>query len=109
MRRGIDAVAMSGDGSRALVNAAEAWLATAAECQRGMIAFVAMRLGKDGENAREMLDCGDPADASAIHPHWLKETLRDYGSEMTKLLAPCTDRGRSTICQRDSSIMIQPA
>jgi len=97
-RRSTNAFAMSGDSSRALANAAETWLAAATECQREMIGFVSMRLGKDGEAAREMLACKSPADATAIQTPWIEETLRDYGSEMTKLMALCTkamnDRGR---------------
>jgi hypothetical protein len=99
MRRGTDAFVMSGDSSRALANAAEMWLAAAAECQREMIGFVSMRLGKDGEAAREMLACKNPTDATAIQTRWIEETLRDYGSEMTKLMALCTkamnSRGQS--------------
>jgi hypothetical protein len=99
MRRGADAFAVSGDSGRALANAAETWLATAAECQREMIGFVSMRLGKDGEAAREMLACKNTVDATSIQARWIEETLRDYGSEMTKLMALCTkamnERGRT--------------
>ncbi|WP_262297831.1 phasin family protein [Microvirga sesbaniae] len=90
MRRGSDALTMAGDGGQALAKSAETWIAVAAECHREMIEFVSMRLGKDGEAARDMLGCKSPTDATAIQTRWLEETLRDYGSEMTRLMALCT-------------------
>jgi len=88
-RRGAGSFVVSGDNSRALADAAETWFAAATECQREMMGFVSMRLGKDGEVAREMLACRNPADATAIQARWIEETLRDYASEMTKLMALC--------------------
>ena len=51
-----------------------------------MMGFMSMRLEKDGETAREMLGCRNLADATAVQSRWLEETLRDYNSEMTKLM-----------------------
>jgi hypothetical protein len=45
-----------------------------------------MRVEKDGETAREILGCRNLADATAIQSRWLEETVRDYNSEMTKLM-----------------------
>ena len=49
--------ALPRDTSQALAKAAETWFAASAECQREMMGFMSMRLEKDGETAREMLDC----------------------------------------------------
>jgi len=89
-RRSADAFAMSGESGRALANVAAAWLTAAAECQREMIGFVSIRLAKDGETVREMAGCKSPADATAIQSRWIEETLRDYSSEVTKLMTICT-------------------
>lgn len=74
------------DGSRALTNATEQWAATAAECHREMIGFVAMRLEKDSETSRKIMACRNFADMTAIQSQWLEETLRDYSSEMARLM-----------------------
>jgi hypothetical protein len=89
-RRSADAFVVSGESRRALANAAETWFAAAAECQREMMGFLSMRLGKDGATAREMMGCKNPADVTAIQSRWVEETMRDYSSEMTKLMALCT-------------------
>ena len=89
-RHGSDAFALSGDRGRALANAAETWFTAATECQREMFGFVSMRLGKDGETAREMMGCKNPTDVAAIQSRWVEETLRDYNTEMTKLMTICT-------------------
>jgi len=81
--------ALPRDTSQALAKAAETWFAASAECQREMMGFMSMRLEKDGETAREMLSCKNPADATAIQSRWIEETLRDYSSEMTKLMTLC--------------------
>jgi Phasin protein len=81
--------ALSRDNGQALAKAAETWFAASAECQREMMGFMSMRLEKDGETAREMLGCKNPADATAIQSRWIEETLRDYSSEMTKLMTLC--------------------
>jgi hypothetical protein len=82
--------ALSSGTSQALTKAAEAWLAAATECQREMMSFVSMRLQKDAEAAREMTACKNPADVVAIQSRWVEETLRDYNSEMGKLMTICT-------------------
>ena len=82
--------ALPRDTSQALAKAAESWFAATTECQREMMGFMSMRLEKDGETAREMLDCKNPADATAIQSRWIEETFRDYNSEMTKLMTICT-------------------
>ena len=82
--------ALAGDGGRALANATETWFAAATECQRGMMSFVSMRLEKDADTTREMMGCRNVADATAIQSRWMEETLRDYNSEMGKLMTICT-------------------
>jgi hypothetical protein len=71
---------------QALVQAAETWFAAAAEGQREMLGFITMRLEKDNETLRRMLDCKNLTDATAIQSRWAEETLRDYNAEMTKLM-----------------------
>lgn len=88
--RSINAFAVSPESSRALANAAETWFTAATECQREMTGFTSMRLEKDAETAREMLGCKNLADATAIQSRWIEETMRDYNSEMTKLMTLCT-------------------
>jgi Phasin protein len=82
--------ALSGDSGRALANATETWFAAATECQREMMSFVSMRLQKDAETSREMMGCRNLADVTAIQSRWVEETLRDYNSEMGKLMTICT-------------------
>ena len=84
------AFALSGDHGRALGDATETWLAAATECQREMMSFVSMRLDKDARTTRDMMGCRNLADATAMQSHWIEETLRDYNSEMAKLIAICT-------------------
>lgn len=78
------------DSGRVLTNAAGSWFIASTECQREMIGFVSRRLDKDGEIAREMLGCKNTADVAAIQSRWVEETLRDYSSEMNKLMTICT-------------------
>jgi hypothetical protein len=78
--------ALSRDNSQALAKATESWFAASAECQREMMSFMSMRIEKDGETAREVLGCRNLADVTAIQSRWLEETVRDYNSEMTKLM-----------------------
>lgn len=78
--------ALSGDGGRALANATETWFAAATECQREMMSFMSMRLEKDAETTREMMGCRNVADATAVQSRWMEDTLRDYNSEMGKLM-----------------------
>jgi Phasin protein len=82
--------ALSGESGRALANATETWFAAATECQREMMTFVSMRLQKDTETTREMMGCRILADVTAIQSRWVEETLRDYNSEMSKLMTICT-------------------
>ena len=79
-----------GEGGRALANATETWFAAVTECQREMMTFVSMRLQKDTETTREMMGCRILADVTAIQSRWVEETLRDYNSEMSKLMTICT-------------------
>ncbi|MBD2748611.1 phasin family protein [Microvirga sp. BT688] len=78
--------ALSGDSSRALANATETWLTAATEGQREMMSFVSMRLEKDAETTRAMVGCKNLADVTTIQSRWIEETLRDYNSEMAKLM-----------------------
>ena len=80
----------SDDRARALAHASETWFAAAAECQREMMSFVSMRLEKDAETTREMMGCRNLADVTAIQSRWMEETLRDYNSEIGKLMTICT-------------------
>jgi len=78
------------DSSQALVKVSETWLAATVDCQREMMAFVSMRLGKDGQSLRDMMACKNPAEMIGIQTRWVEETLRDYNAEMTKLIATCS-------------------
>jgi hypothetical protein len=78
--------ALSGASGRALANATETWFTAVTECQREMMSFVSMRLEKDAETTREMVGCKNLADVTALQSGWIEETLRDYNSEMAKLM-----------------------
>ena len=82
--------ALSRDNSQALAKATETWFAAATECQREMMSFMSMRLDKDARTTRDMMGCRNLADATGIQSHWIEETLRDYNSEMVKLMTICT-------------------
>jgi hypothetical protein len=82
--------ALSSGNNQALAKAAQAWFAASAECQREMMGFVSMRLEKDAETTREMVACRNLADVAAIQSRWIEETMRDYNTEMGKLMAICT-------------------
>ena len=84
--RSASGFARSRDNSQALAEATETWFAAAAECQREMMSFMSMRIEKDGEIAREVLGCRNLDDVTAIQSRWVEETIRDYNSEMTKLM-----------------------
>ncbi len=84
--RGVNELAFPSDSGRALANAAEQWIATSTECHREMVGSVSMRLEKDSETFREIMSCRNLADMTAIQSRWMEETLRDYNSEMTKLM-----------------------
>jgi hypothetical protein len=68
----------------------QAWFATASGCQREMVDFISNRLAKDSNTMREMIGCRNPTDAMDIHMRWAQEMIRDYGAEMTKLVAITT-------------------
>jgi hypothetical protein len=82
--------ALSSGNNPALAKATEAWFTAATERQREMIGFVSMRLEKDAETTREVVACKNLADVTAIQSRWVEETLRDYNSEMGKLMTICT-------------------
>lgn len=77
------------NGSRALTNAAEQWIAASTECHREMIGFMSMRLEKDSDTFREMMECKNITDVATIQSRWMEETLRDYNSEINKLMTIC--------------------
>jgi hypothetical protein len=81
--------ALSGGNNQALLKATETWFSASVECQREMIGFVSMRLEKDSDTAREMTACRNLADVAAIQSRWMEEILRDYSSEMSKLMTIC--------------------
>jgi len=83
-------LALSDNSSRALANPTETWFAAATECQREMMSFVSMRLEKDAETTREMMGCRYVSDVAAIQSQWMEDTLRDYSSEISKLMTICT-------------------
>ena len=92
--------AVLGDSGRTLANAAETWFATSAECQREMMSFVFMRLEKDSDTFREIMGSRNLADMSAIQSGWLEETLRDYNSEMAKLMTIYTKSANAAVRAR---------
>ncbi len=85
--RNMSEFAASGQGGRALTNAAETWFNASSECQREMISFMSKRLERDGETLREMVGCKTLGDVAALQSRWIEETVRDYNTEMTKLMA----------------------
>jgi hypothetical protein len=58
-----------------------------AEAQREVMNFVAMRLEKDSDTARELAACANMADVAQIQFRWAQDLIRDYGTEMTKMVA----------------------
>ena len=85
----MDQTTLSENG-RALTDGMQSWFSTTSECQREMVDFMSNRLAKDSIAMREMIGCRNPADAMDIHLRWAQEMFRDYGAEMTKLLAITT-------------------
>ena len=79
-------LAFSSDNGQAVAKAAASWFDAADECQREMFSFVAMRFEKDGEALREMMDCKNISDATAIQFRWIQETFSDYNAEITKMM-----------------------
>jgi hypothetical protein len=58
----------------------------AAETQREIMNFVSKRLEKDSEAFRDFGQCATMADAMQVQFRWAQETIRDYGTEMSKLV-----------------------
>lgn len=85
--RGHNEFGLSIEQSQALTKAAESWFAATTECQREMMGFVSKRLEKDSETMRQILGCKNVAEMTAIQSRWIGETLRDYNTEMTKLMS----------------------
>jgi hypothetical protein len=85
--RGARGFALSGNNGQAVATAAESWLAATAEWQRELMGFVSMRLEKDSDAVREIMACKNPADVTGVQVRWMEETLRDYNSRTTKLMA----------------------
>jgi hypothetical protein len=79
--------ALSSDNSQVLAKAAQSWFAASTECQREMLSFVSMRLAKDGDTLREVLGCKNLADMTTLQSRWMEDALRDYNSEMSKLMS----------------------
>jgi hypothetical protein len=57
------------------------------EAQREITDFIAKRLEKDSDAIRDFGQCTTIADAVQVQLRWAQETMRDYGTEMTKLIA----------------------
>ena len=57
------------------------------EAQREISDFIAKRLAKDSDAIRNLGQCTTMADAVQVQLRWAQETMRDYGTEMTKLIA----------------------
>jgi hypothetical protein len=81
----------AGEGGRALANAVESWVTASNHCQREVMDFVTERLEKDAETTREIMSCKNFADITSIQSRWMEETIRDYRSEMVKLMSLYSD------------------
>jgi hypothetical protein len=79
--------ASAGESGRAVASAVESWFTASNQCQREMMDFVTERIEKDAETAREMLNCKSLADMTTIQSRWMEETIKDYRSEMVKLMS----------------------
>jgi hypothetical protein len=66
---------------------AGAFLAAVTESQREMLSFLAMRLEKDSQIAREASECENWADLLELHSRWSQDMLRDYGAELSRMVA----------------------
>jgi hypothetical protein len=75
--------------NRALLDRAQTWWPTVAECQQEyqqeVAHFVSDRLAKDGEAIKDTLSSRNWPDALAVQVRWVDETIRDYNAEITKL------------------------
>jgi hypothetical protein len=76
-----------GSGLSLMPDGAGAFLTAVTESQREMLAFLAMRLAKDSQIAREASECENWADLLELHSRWSQEMLRDYGAELSRMLA----------------------
>ncbi len=72
--------------NRALLDGAQTWWSTVAECQQEVAHFVSERLAKDGEAIKETLSSRNWSDALAVQARWVDETIRDYNAEIAKLV-----------------------
>jgi hypothetical protein len=70
----------------------ENFLPVITEARHEMMDFMAMRLEKDSDTLREFARCASWAEASQIHLRWAQDMIRDYGAEMTKMVAICAPR-----------------
>lgn len=84
--RGNNELGLPIEHSQALTKAAESWFSATTECQHEMMGFVSKRLEKDSETMRDILNCKNVAEMTAIQSRWIGETLRDYNNEVTKLM-----------------------
>ena len=82
--------------NRALLDGAQRWWSTVAECQQEVAHFVSDRLAKDGKAIKETLSSGNWSDALAVQARWVDETIRDYNAEITKLTKLYTKAAVST-------------
>jgi hypothetical protein len=86
MRSGAWTALPEGSG-QPLAKTAEAWCAAVTECQREMADFISIRLERDSGVVRDMMSCKSPTDAAAVHSRWVEQTLRDYNSEIKRLMS----------------------
>jgi hypothetical protein len=85
--------ATSGGPARSFAQAPEAMLAAAAEGQRELLSFMAMRLEKDRSAVRSIAACQNWADVVHIQFDWMQEMLRDYGTQTSRIMALYTASG----------------
>jgi hypothetical protein len=61
------------------------WWSTLAQCQHELGRFISHRLAKDSDSLRQTATCRDWTEALNVQAEWVKETMRDYSSEISKL------------------------
>jgi len=71
----------------------EAWWARGSEHQSEMLDFMSHRLAKASEAARELGHCRSWEDASGVHSKWLRDTVKDYSAQSTKVMAISVKQG----------------
>ncbi|QFU14783.1 phasin family protein [Microvirga thermotolerans] len=76
-----------GGNGPVLANGLEAWLSATAECQREFVAFMSKRLEKDRDLIRDLQSSRDPARTADIQARWLGECVRDYSSQVSRVMA----------------------